>query len=74
MSESILRSTVKTFSYRLLGSGVTFIISYLFTGEVIISAGISATEFVLKPMMYWFHERFWNRIQWGRSQDKSSTV
>ena len=66
MSESVLRSTAKTLSYRLLGSGVTFVISYVFTGEIIVSASISATEFVLKPIMYWVHERGWNRVRWGR--------
>lgn len=66
MSESVLRSTVKTLSYRLLGSGITFVIAFLFTGEILISASISVTEFVLKPLMYWLHERAWNRVHWGR--------
>lgn len=66
MSETLLRTTAKTLSYRLLGSGVTFVIAYLFTGEILISASISVTEFVLKPLMYWIHERGWNRVKWGR--------
>ena len=66
MSETIARTTAKTIAYRILGSGITFIISFIFTGEVIVSASISATEFVLKPMMYWIHERVWNRISWGK--------
>jgi uncharacterized membrane protein len=66
MIETALRSGAKTLCYRLLGSTVTFVIAYLFTDEVIVSATISATEFVLKPMMYWMHERVWNRIHWGR--------
>ena len=65
MNETASRSLVKTVSYRILGSSITFIISFMFTGEVIISAGISATEFLLKPTMYWLHERLWNRITWG---------
>jgi uncharacterized membrane protein len=69
MSDSILRTTAKTLSYRLLGSGMTFVISYVFTGHLVISAGISVTEFVLKPMMYWLHERIWNRVHWGRTGD-----
>ena len=66
MLESALRSTVKTVSYRVLGSSVTFLLAYIYTGHVAISASISATEFLLKPMMYWLHERGWNRIRWGR--------
>jgi uncharacterized membrane protein len=68
MYESLLRTTTKTISYRFLGSSITFIISFMFTGEVIISAGISATEFLLKPTMYWLHERVWNRISWGKNK------
>ena len=66
MSETITRTTVKTIAYRLLGSGLTFIIAFIFTGELVVSATISITEFVLKPAMYWLHERVWNKIKWGR--------
>lgn len=66
MSETLTRTTVKTIAYRLLGSGLTFIIAFIFTGEFVVSASISVTEFVLKPSMYWIHERVWNRVKWGR--------
>ena len=67
MSETLTRTTVKTIAYRLLGSGLTFIIAFIFTGEFVVSASISVTEFVLKPAMYWIHERVWNRVKWGRT-------
>jgi uncharacterized membrane protein len=67
MGETLTRTTVKTIAYRLLGSGLTFIIAFIFTGELVVSATISITEFVLKPAMYWLHERVWNRISWGKS-------
>jgi len=69
MSETLTRTTTKTIAYRILGSSVTFIISFIFTGEVIVSASISATEFLLKPTIYWLHERVWNRISWGKNKD-----
>jgi uncharacterized membrane protein len=68
MSETLTRTTVKTIAYRLLGSGLTFIIAFIFTGELVVSATISITEFILKPAMYWLHERVWNRISWGRQR------
>jgi uncharacterized membrane protein len=67
MNESILRTTIKTITYRLAGSGLTFVLAYIFTGEVVISASISIAEFLLKPMFYWFHERVWNKILWGKN-------
>ena len=67
MNESIARSTVKTISYRFGGSAITFMVAFVFTGEVAISASISVVEFFLKPGMYWCHERVWNKIGWGKS-------
>lgn len=60
------RTTVKTVSYRVFGSALTFIISYIYTGHAVIAAGISVTEFIIKPVMYWIHERLWNRVRWGK--------
>ena len=73
MSETILRTTIKTVSYRVAGSSLTFLISYILTGELIVSAAISITEIVLKPGLYWVHERGWNGIMWGRFIDKQQT-
>jgi uncharacterized membrane protein len=67
LNESIARSTVKTVSYRFGGSAITFMVAFVFTGEVAISASISVVEFLLKPGMYWCHERVWNKIDWGKS-------
>jgi len=66
MNETILRTTIKTICYRLAGSGLTFVLAYIFTGELVISASISVAEFLLKPMFYWIHERIWNKIRWGK--------
>lgn len=66
-SETALRSFVKAYSYRCCGTLTTMIISFAFTGEWIISLGIGATEMIIKPAIYWCHERVWSRIQWGRS-------
>jgi uncharacterized membrane protein len=67
LNESIARSTVKTISYRFGGSAITFMVAFVFTGEVAVSASISVVEFLLKPGMYWCHERVWNKIGWGKN-------
>ena len=66
MSDTLSRSTVKTISYRCVGSSVTFMIAFVFTGEIVIAASVSVTEFLLKPSLYWLHERVWNKIMWGK--------
>lgn len=57
MTHSI--SIIKAVTYRLLGSSVTFAISYVMTGSIMISGAISVTEFTVKPFTYYLHERAW---------------
>lgn len=60
------RSIVKAISWRLLGTIDTFLLTWLVTGEVHIAAAIGGVEIVTKTLLYWLHERTWNRIKWGR--------
>lgn len=65
-SDSNLRSITKAVSWRALGTLDTFILSWLITGEIKMAAAIGGTEVITKMALYWFHERAWNRITWGR--------
>ena len=66
MKETALRSLVKTISWRLTGSFATFIISYLILGSLSISGTIATIQIVFNTVLYFIHERIWNKIQWGR--------
>jgi uncharacterized membrane protein len=66
-SETALRSFVKAYSYRCCGTLTTIVISFVITGSFIVSLGIGATEMIVKPFIYWCHERVWSRINWGRN-------
>ena len=66
-SETAVRSFVKAYSYRCCGTLTTIAISFVITGSVVVSLGIGATEMIVKPFIYWCHERIWNRIGWGRN-------
>ena len=65
-TESAVRSLVKAYSYRCCGTVTTVVISYAITGQLIVSLGIGAVEMIVKPAVYWMHERVWSRIKWGR--------
>ena len=67
-SETAVRSLVKAYSYRCCGTLTTIVISYVITGELIVSLAIGATEMILKPFIYWCHERVWSRVNWGRKR------
>ena len=66
--ETAGRSLVKAYSYRCCGTLTTIVISYVITEQFIVSLGIGATEMVIKPFIYWLHERVWARVKWGRKR------
>ncbi len=65
-SEKPLRSIAKAVSWRVVGTLDTLIVSYLLTGEIALATSIASIDFVTKMILYFFHERVWNRIKWGR--------
>lgn len=65
-SEKPLRSIAKAISWRVIGTLDTLVISYLLTGEVAIAASIASVDFITKMFLYFFHERLWNQINWGK--------
>jgi uncharacterized membrane protein len=60
------RSLVKTISWRLTGSGATFLISYAIAGNFTVAGTIAVIQLVSNTVLYFLHERVWNRIKWGR--------
>lgn len=65
--EKGLRSLAKTVSWRTVGSIDTIIISLLVTGDLTVAFAIGSIEVVTKMTLYFFHERLWNSIKWGKS-------
>jgi uncharacterized membrane protein len=60
------RHIAKAISYRLLGSVQTVIIGYVLTGSVYISSIAGGVELIVKPVLYYMHERIWYRwIKFG---------
>ena len=66
MSVTRFRSATKAITWRAVGTADTFIISWLITKEPVVAASIASLEVVTKTILYYLHERGWNKIQWGR--------
>lgn len=64
--EKPLRSVVKSISWRIIGTIDTIIISWLITGQLKLAFSIGSIELVTKMVLYFFHERIWNTIKWGK--------
>ena len=59
LTESNYRSAVKAFSWRIVGTLDTTIISFLQTGDFKVSLKIGSTDFISKIGLYYLHERAW---------------
>lgn len=70
MADKKYRSVVKTVSWRVIGTIDTIIISWLITGEIGFAVSIGGVELFTKMALYFFHERLWERISFGRVKDK----
>lgn len=66
MSDSYRRSLAKTISWRITGSGATFAISYAVLGNLTVSGTIAVIQLTFNTLLYFAHERVWNRIKWGQ--------
>lgn len=73
IKDKISLSLIKTISYRIFASSLTFIIVYFQTGHIEIGLALSLLELIFKPFLYFFHELIWLNIQNGiklRSKNK----
>jgi uncharacterized membrane protein len=66
LSDTNKRSLAKAVSWRLTGTIDTFIISWLITGQLLLASSIAFTEVITKVILFWAHERVWNKVSWGK--------
>ncbi len=66
MNVSKQRSAVKSIVWRCIGTADTFVISWAITKEPVTAGAIASFEVFTKTILYYFHERGWNKIKWGR--------
>ena len=69
------RSLIKAVTWRMVGSIDTFVLSFVIqmifgmdlhkSAKVAIS--VAAVETITKIILYYFHERAWARVPWGRA-------
>jgi len=55
----MLRHILKTISYRFLGTITTVIVAYSLGASIEVSSLLGVGELMIKPIIYFFHERVW---------------
>lgn len=59
--DSNTKSLLKTISWRVVGTIDTMVIAYFLTGEFTIAFSIGSVEVFTKMLLYYLHERVWNK-------------
>ena len=67
MRETRKRSIAKSVVWRLICIIVSILTSYFLTGKWDVALAIGSIYNVITMILYYFHERTWNRIKWGIS-------
>ena len=55
----IFLDILKTITYRILGTSVTFGIGYFSTNNLNVAVTLGFSDLILKPIVYFIHERLW---------------
>lgn len=65
-TETLTRAIVKTISYRVVILILDFTAIYIFTGQIKIAVGFMIVSNIYTTLGYFFHERIWDKIKWGK--------
>jgi uncharacterized membrane protein len=64
--ETRRRSIAKSISWRFFAAIITSSIAWALTGKLDFAAKIGALDTCIKLVVYFVHERVWNKIEYGR--------
>ena len=68
--ERIPRSLAKVITWRILVTITNFLGGWLASGNPWIGLGVVSFALVVNSILYYFHERLWNRVDWGKQVEK----
>jgi len=66
--DSHIRSITKAITWRAGGTVVTFVVVWIVTGNPRLSLGIGLLDTFVKLGAFYFHERFWERLNFGKKK------
>lgn len=60
------RSWVKSLTWRVIATAVTIVGIGIATGDWVLAGEVGIILNLIKAVLYYAHERGWERIKWGR--------
>jgi uncharacterized membrane protein len=64
--ETHYRSIIKALSWRAIATIITCLVALTLTGSLELAAQIGIFDTVVKIGVFYFHERMWNRLDFGK--------
>jgi uncharacterized membrane protein len=64
--DSKIRSLVKTLTWRVIATCITWAVGYALTRNLSGSLELSLIAAVLSTVVYYIHERVWTHLKWGK--------
>ena len=65
--ERTWRSFGKVITWRILVTITNFIVGWLASGNPWVGLGVVSFALVVNSILYFVHERIWNRVTWGKA-------
>ncbi|MEM2110443.1 MAG: DUF2061 domain-containing protein [Candidatus Bathyarchaeia archaeon] len=64
--ERPIRSLLKAISWRIIATLTTILLVVVFSRDWTLGGVVGISELIFKTVVYYFHERFWNLLDFGR--------
>jgi uncharacterized membrane protein len=72
--EKAMRSLGKVVTWRILVTITNFIGGWLASGSWTVGLGVVSFALVVNSVIYYVHERVWNKIDAGKQSDESTAL
>ncbi|MFC1480177.1 DUF2061 domain-containing protein [Candidatus Omnitrophota bacterium] len=63
------RSLAKSITWRMISIVVLVTVAYFITGDIKKTTGITVIFQVILAALYYFHERAWAKVYWGKMRE-----
>ena len=64
--DSHVRTIMKALSWRVIATLITFAVAWIATGKLTVAVEIGLADTLIKLGAYYFHERTWIRVRFGK--------
>ena len=68
MADARTRSLTKSITYRVTNIVADLVVVYALTRRLDITIGVTVVTNMASTVIYYGHERIWNKINWGRKK------